>query len=131
MTTTDVIVAPNLFDLTGKELAVTLAQSGIDGKPHFTYQDEHQSLTFSGDEITFEETQLGSLATVVIIRTVDLGDTTFTLLVPRMNLVGGNHHIDTVGITALHRTSIAGIGHGQLTSYHTTRLRGTASQVEF
>ena len=39
--------------------------------------------------------------------------------------------ITTLGITAMHRTSIAGIGHGQLTTYHPTVLQGTADQVQF
>ena len=36
----------------------------------------------------------------------------------------------TLGITTIHRTSIAGIGHGQLTTYHSTVLHGTADQVQ-
>ncbi len=49
-----------------------------------------------------------------------------------MNLVDATSHlIHTVGITSMHRTTIAGLGHGQLTSYHITHLHGSASQVEF
>jgi len=111
---------------------VSLALSGIDGKPHFSYQDAHQSLSFSGDEITLEETALDTLATVTLVRTVDVGDTTFTLLVPRVNLLGSaSHVIYTVGITTTHRTTIAGLGHGQLTTYHVTELCGSAAQVQF
>jgi hypothetical protein len=84
------------------------------------------------DEITFEETTLSTLASVTLVRTVDLGDTTFTLLVPRVNLLGATSHvIHTVGITTMHRTTIAGLGHGQLTTYHVTRLYGSATQVQF
>lgn len=77
------IESPNLFSLSGGGLTVSLALSGIDGKPHFSYQDAHQSQSFSGDEITLEETTLDTLASVTLVRTVDFGDTTFTLLVPR------------------------------------------------
>jgi hypothetical protein len=126
------IEAPNLFSLSGGGLTVSLALSGIDGKPHFSYQDSHQSLSFSGDEITLEETALDTLATVTLVRTPDLGDTTFTLLVPRVNLLGATSHIiHTVGITTTHRTTIAGLGHGQLTTYHVTRVNGSAAQVQF
>lgn len=126
------IEAPNLFSLSGGGLTVSLALSGIDGKPHFSYQDAHQSLSFSGDEITIEETALDTLATVTLVRTVDVGDTTFTLLVPRVNLLGAaSHVIYTVGITTTHRTTIAGLGHGQLTTYHVTELCGSAAQVQF
>ena len=126
------IEAPNLFSLSGGGLTVSLALSGIDGKPHFSYQDSHQSQSFSGDEITVEETALSTLASVTVVKTVDLGDTTFTLLVPRVNLSGAaSHVIQTIGITAMHRTTIAGLGHGQLTTYHVTRLYGSAAQVQF
>ena len=58
------IESPNLFSLSGGGLTVSLALSGIDGKPHFSYQDAHQSQSFSGDEITLEETTLDTLASV-------------------------------------------------------------------
>jgi hypothetical protein len=126
------IEQPNLFTLAGGGLTVTLALSGIDGKPRFSYHDAHRALNFAGDEITLEQTALDMLASVVIVRTVDAGDTVFTLLVPRVNLVGATSHlIHTVGITSMHRTTIAGLGHGQLTSYQVTHLRGSGSQVEF
>ena len=126
------IEAPNLFSVSGGGLTVSLALSGVDGKPHFSYQDAHQSLSFSGDEITLEETALDTLATVTLVRTVDVGDTTFTLLVPRVNLLGAaSHVVYTVGITTTHRTTIAGLGHGQLTTYQVTELCGSAAQVQF
>src|SRR5690349_9373392 len=126
------IEAPNLFSLSGGGLTVSLALSGFDGKPHFSYQDSRQSLNFSGDDIAIEETALGTLVTVTLVRTPDFGDTTFTLLVPRVNLLGATSHvIHTVGITTMHRTTIAGLGHGQLTTYHVTRLSGSAAQVQF
>jgi hypothetical protein len=126
------IEAPNLFSLSGGGLTVSLALSGFDGKPHFSYQDSHQSLNFSGDDIAIEETVLDTLVTVTLVRTPDFGDTTFTLLVPRINLLGATSHIThTVGITTMHRTTIAGLGHGQLTTYHVTRLNGSAAQVQF
>ena len=126
------IELPNLYLLQGDGRTVTLATSGIDGKPHLSYHDPHRSLSFSGDEITFEDASPGRLATVVLQRTVDLGDTAFTVLVPFVNLVGApNALIHTLGITAMHRTSFLGLGRGQLTSYHVTHLTGSASQVQF
>ena len=133
MTTTDALAIeqPNLFTLAGGGLTVTLALSGIDGKPHFQYQDIHRALQFTGDEITIEDTALGTLASVVIVRTVDVGSTVFTLLVPQVNLAGATSHvISTIGVTAMHRTTIGGLGHGQLTSYHVTHLHGSAAQVQ-
>jgi hypothetical protein len=127
----DAIEAPNLFTLTGHHLSITLATSGIDGQPHFTYHDTQRALNFTGDEITLEDTALGRQATVTIVRTVDAGNTTFTVLIPFVNLISGSHTISTLGITTMHRTTISGIGRGQLTTYHSAVLHGTADQVQF
>ena len=43
------LVAANMFSLTGGGLHVSYSTSGIDGKPHFSYQDATRSLSFSGD----------------------------------------------------------------------------------
>ena len=49
-----------------------------------------------------------------------------------MHLIGaGSHAVETVGLIAVHRTTIGGLGHGQLTSVSTVRLRGNADQVQF
>ena len=125
------IKAPNLFTLQGHNTSVTISLSGIDGKPRFTYHDQHQALSFSGDEIEFEECSLGSLVTVPIVRTVDFGTTLFSVVLPSMNLLSGSNHVQTIGITALHRTTLGGVGHGQLTTYTTITMHGSAQQVEF
>jgi hypothetical protein len=49
-----------------------------------------------------------------------------------VNLSGrGAQPITTIGITAVHRTTIAGPPPGQSTTYRVTRLRGTADSVDF
>lgn len=131
MTTgSDAIVLPNMFSVAGSGVTVTLTLTGVTGQPVLTYQDSHQALNFTGDQIEIKDSELGQLASVTLVKSVDAGYTSFSLLLPRMNLVGGNHQVETLGITAIHRTTIAGVGHGQLTSYHAIRLQGTASQVE-
>jgi len=71
------------------------------------------SLNFSGDEITMEEAELGTLARVIIQRTVDVGFTSFSVVLPRVNLLGTTTVIlSTFGVTALHGTTIAGLGEG-------------------
>jgi hypothetical protein len=125
------LVEPNFYLLHGDGRTVTLLTSGIDGRPQCSYHDTHVSLSFSGDEITVEETEMGILATVTIQRTVDAGFTSFTVVLPRVNLAGAPTAIlSTLGITALHRTTIAGLGRGQLTTYHVSHLHGSASQIE-
>lgn len=128
------IQEPNLFTLHGRRgLQVTLSTSSLGGKPQLSYHDHTEALQFEGDEVTFEDTVPGRLASVVLASTVDLGSTTFTLLIPQVNLVGGagSHVVRTVGLIAVHRTAIGGLGHGQLTSVETVRLRGNADQVQF
>src|SRR5690242_7694524 len=85
-TASSALVSANLYDLAGHSLHVNYATSGFDGKPHLSYQDAHQSLSFSGDQIETVEARLGHLVSVVIRSSVDAGSTTFSLLVPRVNL---------------------------------------------
>ena len=66
---------PNLYQLSGKHLNITYSTSGIDGKPHFSYQDLQQTLNFTGDQIRSVETEIGTLVTVTIRMTVDTGGT--------------------------------------------------------
>jgi hypothetical protein len=101
-------ITPTLYHVHGSHLNVSYALSGIDGKPHFSYQDAHRALQFSGDQIRTVETEIGIIATVTLQLTVDSGSTTFSLLVPNVNL-NENHksaHITTEGITSIHRFSL-------------------------
>jgi hypothetical protein len=53
-------------------------------------------------------------------------------VLPAVNLhAGGAQPISTIGITAVHRTTIAGPPPGQSTTLQVIRLRGTADQVAF
>jgi hypothetical protein len=123
---------PNLFSLTGHGVSLTLALSAIDGKPQLTYHDSVRAQNFSGDEITFEENEgLVRTAAVTIVRTLDVGFTSFTVLLPWMNEnAPGPLPVQTLGITTLHATSLGRIGRPQLTDYHVLHLHGTASTVE-
>jgi hypothetical protein len=123
---------PNLYVLHGYGLQVTLSTTSLNGQPQLTYNDATQAQQFAGDEITFENTTFGRLASVVLTSTPDLGSTTFSLVLPAVNLSGrGSQPISTVGITAVHRTTIAGPLPGQSTTFELARLRGTADHVEF
>src|SRR3954447_14473700 len=107
-------VHPNLYQLSGGHLHVSyVTHSGPatpefpQGPPHFTYQDATQTLSFSGNQVEVVTTEVGQIVSVRIRMTVDTGSTTFSLLVPRVNLVAGHPAlIHTFGITAVHRFSI-------------------------
>jgi hypothetical protein len=123
----------NYYQLHGGGLQVTYSTTGIDGKPHFGYHDALQSLSFSGDQITKEATAIGTLVTVRIRMTIDSGSTTFSVLIPTVNLdLDTSVPISTIGITTNHKFSIIpALRHGQTELYNVTQLTGTASQVEF
>jgi hypothetical protein len=133
--TSDAIVQPNLYHLSGHGLHVTYSRTSIDGQPQFVYQDRIQSKIFRGaDEIeSVEVGALGEIVSVTISQTVDLGATTFSVLVPFVNLIGHTSvAVHTDGITTLHRTSLAPpLDQGQRETYTVTRLHGTAAQVQF
>lgn len=126
-------VAPNLFHLSGGGLQLTYATSGLDGKPHLHYQDSHHNLNYSGDQIRVVASDLGTLVSVTLQLTVDAGSTSFTALIPRVNLLNQNSaQIHTDGITATHRFSLVpALNLGQLDLYTVTRLQGTAQHVLF
>jgi len=125
---------PNLYQLQGGGIHVTYSTTGFDGKPHFTYQDPQGSHNFSGDQINVAQTTIGEIVTVTIRLTVDSGSTSFSVIIPTVNLTtsGQAAHIDTEGITTVHRFSIVpSFNQGQTELYRFTPLSGTAEQVAF
>jgi len=122
----------NFFQLSGGGIQVTYSTTSLTGKPQLNFHHGIQAKNFSGDEIQTAETILGNLVTVFLVRTPDAGSTTFTLLVPAINLPASNSvHIATEGITTLHKFSIVGPHTGQREFYAVQPLRGTASFVVF
>jgi hypothetical protein len=131
---------PNLYSLhsnviQGGEFSIHVlySTSGIDGKPHFEYHDPNQTLSFSGDQIQSTDSPIGTLVTVTTRRTIDAGSTTFTLVVPKVNLgVSNSTHINTLGVTTIHRFSIVPpLNLGQTELYTVTNLQGIAEAVLF
>ena len=124
---------PNLFELHGDCLAVTYSTGSVQGTSLLTYQDAHRSLRFAGDDIRSVETEIGELVSVTLATTPDLGSTTFTLLLPAVNLATSDTApVDADGVTTIHRSSIApSLLHGQTEISQVSRLTGPARAVEF
>lgn len=125
---------PNHYELTGGGIDVMFLPMGLGGKPHLTYQDAQRTLQFVGDQIRIAGLpDLGSVVSVTLVLTPDSGSTTFSVILPDVNLDnqrGSSAHIHTDGITTQHRFSlIPQLLRGQLERYHVTRLAGTASLV--
>lgn len=124
---------PNLYQLSGGGIHITYSTSGIGGQPHFTYHDAFQTKNFTGNQITTVQTSIGLLVTVTIHMTVDTGSTTFSVLLPSVNLPTGlfaSVNISTDGITTAHRFSIFHI-QGQTELYTFVPMQGTAAHVLF
>jgi hypothetical protein len=126
---------PNQYHLHGDGIQVSYFPDGEGpltqrGPVVLTYQDEHQSLAFRREDVrTVEVADLGTIVSVTLVMTVDMGSTTFSLLVPHVQLPGGESSvtIHTEGITTIHRAFVALIGHPQAESYRVRCLTGTAS----
>jgi hypothetical protein len=97
------------------------------------YQDAHQSRSFRGDEIRIVDTDLGKLISVTLRMTVDMGSTSYCLVIPRMQILEGTTAaMQTHGVTTLHRFSIVPqLNLGQLDTYTSMPLHGTAQFVLF
>lgn len=127
--------APNQYHLHGGGIQVSYFPGGAGpittrGPLVLTYQDEHRSLPFYRDEVrTVEVADLGTIVSVTLVMPVDVGSTTFSLLVPHVQLPNGEESVDirTEGITTIHRAFVALIGHPQAETYRVRRLTGTAS----
>src|SRR5579864_3777385 len=127
------IVTPHLYQLSGGQMHIAYSTTGRDGQPNFSYQDANQKLTFKGSEIRQAQSDIGTLVTVTIRRTVDAGSTTFTLLLPAVRLQEFTPaQVHTIGITTIHKFSVVpAMNLGQIETYTTTELSGTASMVMF
>ncbi len=124
-------ITPNQYDLQGQGISINYSTSGIAGKPLMTLKKGRQTLNFTGDEIGVLDTVIGSLITVTIATTVDRGFTTFSFLLPAIDLSSATNKpsFQTIGLTTIHKTTIAGPVKGPQQTYKSTPLRGTAQQV--
>jgi hypothetical protein len=102
-----------------------------DGPDRLFYQDASRHLVFNGSQIRkVDVPDLGTILSVTIVQTVDVGSTSFSLLLPHVNLPQGPQASATVhtdGITTVHRAFVLLLGHPQVETYTVTPLRGQAS----
>lgn len=128
-------ITPNQYHLHGGGISVSFYPEGsgppIEGRGplRFTYHDALRSLSFFGDEVrTVDVADLGTVASVTIVHTVDTGSTSVSLLVPTVVLPSNAPvPISTDLITTLHRFFVTAIGHPQREVYTVTELTGVAS----
>jgi hypothetical protein len=119
---------PNYYKLDGGGVHVVYSLANRGGTASLTYKDEYRTLRFGPGRIRTAKTEIGTLVTVTTYLTVDTGSTTFTLVVPDVNLgPKPSVPIRTLGITTVHHFSV-NPRPGQVEEYATTALRGTAQE---
>jgi hypothetical protein len=130
------VTSPNQYHVRGGGISAAYYPDGSGPIPeglgplHLVYQDAFRSLAFYGDQVrTVEVPDLGTVVSVTIVEAVDTGYTSFSLLVPDVDLPTdqGSVSINTEGITTVHRIFVALIGHPQSEAYTVTSLDGTAA----
>jgi hypothetical protein len=124
--------APDLFQFEHNGLHISCSTSSISGKPLFNYKDAQQEQSFSGDEIRTQETELGTLVTVSVKKTVDTGYTSLTLILPNVQLGNTQQQpINAVAIEVQHLSGQLPVT-GSLDKYQRIyQLQGSASFVLF
>jgi hypothetical protein len=128
-------VAPNLFNLEGDGATISYATSSIAGVPQFSYRDSEHNVSKSGTDIRRLETEIGALVTIDLAQIPDLQTIKVTLVVPTVNLPqpANSSDLQTIAILTTSRTTIGGpnLIVGQIETYRTLYLRGTARKVAF
>lgn len=126
-------ITPNQYDLQGPGIIVGYSTSSLVGKPQLSFKKGRQTLTFTGDQIGVLDTQVGTLITVTIAKTVDRDFTTFSFLLPTIQLAtaSSKQSFRTIGLTTVNKTTIAGPVKGPQQTYKSVDLRGSARQVAF
>jgi hypothetical protein len=123
----------DLYELKGKDTAITFRDSGEDGGPVLTldYKTEFGEIqeTFTGDEIHRLDGTVGSLVSVPVLYIADGGSLDLLIFFPEVNIRNGEEEaISTVAVLANQRTTIAGPGilDGQIETYEAITLTGIA-----
>jgi hypothetical protein len=121
----------NLFELSSNQIHVTFSETSISGKPLLSYRDDQRSLSFKGDEIRIQKTELGELITVTLEAIPDLKTVMFSMLLPTVTVMpqSSGVRIKVPGITTTNPTTIAGPPPGPQQLYSLVNLRGTAQFI--
>jgi hypothetical protein len=125
---------PNLYELKNGSIKIIYSTSGNDGQPHLSYKKGKIQRSFSGEEIRTIETDLGTVVSVTTVMSVDTGSTSFSVLIPKVNLDNTRKpaKIATQGIETIHKFSIIpAFNKGQMDTYKTFLLTGTGAIVMY
>ncbi len=127
---------PNQYHVNGGGISVSYYPDGFGppvedrGSLLLIYQDAHRSQSYFSDDVrTVKVDDLGMVVSVTLVESVDSGSTTFSLMVPDVQLPEQQTSVfvHTEGITTVHRVFVALLGHPQSETYTVTALDGTAA----
>ena len=124
----------NNFSLSGRGIHVDYSSTSINGQPRLTYHDHLRNLSFAGAQIRIVEvSDIGTIVSVTLTITPDVGSTTFSVFIPNVivSAPNGSTSVTTEGITTIHRMPFAPPMPGQREVYNTVRLTGVASHFDF
>lgn len=133
-TTSPTNLQPNLFELQNYDTQITYSSSSIAGVPQLSYSRGDTSRTFSDAEIQLEETALGQSVTVLLENgAADKPIESLTLLLPLVQLPPQSPQlsIQTIAILSRRAVFVNPAAPGQLQTYDTLHLFGTAQLVNF
>jgi hypothetical protein len=126
------VLTPNSFQLTGDEIQVNYSTTSFDGKPLFTFQKGQKTLNFAGNQISSSTLNIGTLVSVVIATVPDKSTTIFSILLPTISLPASKRQaFQTLGVTTVTKTTLAGPPPGVQQTYKSVALRGSARLVDF
>jgi len=129
-----VVEQANHFSLSGGHIHVDYASTSFTSQPRLTYHDPVRNLSFSGADIrTVAVADIGTIVSITLSITPDVGSTTFSVLIPRVIVSGpgGSNPVATEGLTTTHSTPFAPQIPGQREKYRVVRLTGTANFLVF
>lgn len=131
---TDQIFEPNRFELHGRDIQINYLPASFLGRAQLEYTTQNVVRQFGGREIRALVTDIGILVTVLVETNFNVGkEVRLSLLLPMVNLLSSQKtRIETQATLTTHLTCHPGnpfLPEGQLQSYETLSLRGTASYV--
>lgn len=114
---------------------MTYSTTGFTGQPQLSYRDAQRGdLTFTGEEIRTQNTEVGQLVSVTLQPSIDRGNVLFTLLLPSFTIHSrpGMVSFNTEGVlTTQHLAVDNPTLKGPNETYQFVPLHGTAEAVEF
>jgi hypothetical protein len=124
-------IAPNQFELRGRDVRVSFSETSFTGEPIMQYRDRQRQVNARGDEIRQVDVGIGKLVTIVLqSNAADAESIQFSVLIPHALLTGTDQRvrINTLGITTRGPGFIVPTTR-QLESYAEVRLTGEGTFV--